>query len=143
MGGMQTVLALLAVTLFSSMTLNSYNNLLQQNDVLEVSYLNLQAQEIVDRYFQKIECEMLAGKTATDVKKNISAIVPANITIGNDTFTFALRRAALCSKNCDTTHPDNHIVLVQLVLTSNYGGRTVTAGTMTNPESAIFSESAN
>ena len=141
MGGMQTILALLAVTLFSSMTLNSYNNLLQQNDVLEVSYLTLQAQEIVDRYFQKIECEILAGKSAVDVKNNITSIVPANIIIGKDTFTFALRRAALCSKSGNTASPDNHIVLVQLVLTSNYGGRTVTAGTMANPESAIFSES--
>ena len=149
MGGMQTVLAFLAVMLFSSMTLNSYNNLLRQGDVMEASYLNLQAQEIVERYFEKVECNILAG-TQTPAYwatgNHIEEIIPDTVWVktadlqDSTAFTFTWRKAHLCDKTCDTSNPKSHTVLVSLILSTTYGNRTITVGTVAKPKSAIFSE---
>ena len=57
----QMVLVLLALALFSTLLLNTYNIMLDQSAMIYDNILYLQGQKIADRYFQKIEAEMLGS----------------------------------------------------------------------------------
>lgn len=53
------LLVLLALALFSTMLLNTYNIMLDQSALVYDNMLYLQGQKIADRYFQRIEAELL------------------------------------------------------------------------------------
>lgn len=57
----QMVLVLLALALFSTLLLNTYNIMLDQSAMIYDNMLYLQGQKIADRYFQKIEAELLGN----------------------------------------------------------------------------------
>ena len=55
----QMLLVLLALALFSTMLLNTYNIMLDQSTLVYDNMHYLQGQKIADRYFQKIEAELI------------------------------------------------------------------------------------
>ena len=55
----QMLLVLLALALFSTMLLNTYNIMLDQSALVYDNMHYLQGQKIADRYFQRIESELL------------------------------------------------------------------------------------
>lgn len=55
----QMLLVLLTLVLFSTMLLNIYNILLDQSALIYDTMLYLQGQKIADKYFQRIEAELL------------------------------------------------------------------------------------
>lgn len=57
----QMILVLLALALFSTLLLNTYNIMLDQSSMIYDNMLYLQGQKIADRYFQKIEAELLGN----------------------------------------------------------------------------------
>ena len=57
----QMILVLLALALFSTLLLNTYNIMLDQSTQVYDNILYLQGQKIADRYFQKIEAELLGN----------------------------------------------------------------------------------
>ena len=52
---------LIASSLFSTLLLNTYNIMLDQSAMIYDNILYLQGQKIADRYFQKIEAELLGN----------------------------------------------------------------------------------
>lgn len=54
----QMILVLLALALFSTLLLNTYNIMLDQSAIVYNNIRYLQGQKIADRYFQKIEAEL-------------------------------------------------------------------------------------
>ncbi len=54
----QMILVLIALALFSTLLLNTYNIMLDQSAMIYDNILYLQGQKIADRYFQKIEAEL-------------------------------------------------------------------------------------
>ena len=57
----QMILVLLALALFSTLLLNTYNIMLDQSTLVYDNIRYLQGQKIADRYFQKIEAELLGN----------------------------------------------------------------------------------
>ena len=57
----QMILVLLALVLFSTLLLNTYNIMLDQSAMIYDNMHYLQGQKIADRYFQKIEAELLGN----------------------------------------------------------------------------------
>jgi len=61
MGTGQMLLVLLAMILFSTILLTMYNNIDMQMRVIERTKTQLQGQKLADRYFQKIETELIGN----------------------------------------------------------------------------------
>ena len=59
--GQQMLLVLLALALFSTMLLNHYNILVDQSVLVYNNLRYLQGQKIADRYFQKIDAELMGN----------------------------------------------------------------------------------
>ncbi len=148
MGGMQTILALLAVTLFSTLTLGSYNSLASQGDIVYASYLNLLGQGHAEAFFEKLNCTFLADRTYTvdrlynDYRNiNDTATIP-DLTTGNTFVTFNRRiYSNYCNKDGSTSTTPTNYVKISLYMTTTWGNRTVYVGTLSNPLVRIYTSS--
>ncbi|MDP8202213.1 MAG: hypothetical protein P9M11_08735 [Candidatus Tenebribacter burtonii] len=60
----QMLLVLVALVLFSTLMLNTYNILLDQSASIYDNMYYLQGQKIADKYFQKIEADLLGNPPA-------------------------------------------------------------------------------
>ena len=85
----QMLLVLLALALFSTMLLNTYNIVLDQSGLVYDNILYLQGQKIADRYFQRIESELLGDPpifsftAINSLYSNMSETVTVNNVIFN------------------------------------------------------------
>ena len=146
MGGMQTILALLAVTLFSSMTLGSFNNLTQQSTLVYASYLNILGQDNANSFFEKLNCLIIAKK------KTIAEIYtyyhnnshPPNLSItdltnGSNFITFTSHiDTEYCSVGGAHSSSATDFVKVKLYMSGTYGNRTIYVGTSSNPIVRVY-----
>jgi hypothetical protein len=139
MGGMQTILALLAVTLFSSLTLGSFNNLTQQGDIIYVSYLNLLGQNEAEAFFDSLNCQIISGSMSlTQLYNNFHNVHDTVTIIDLPTSTSVVtfnRNITTDYCNLDGSHsatPTDY-VSVSLIMSSSYGSRAVSVGTASNP----------
>ena len=146
MGGMQTILALLAVTLFSTLTISSYNNLTSQSDIFYTSYLNLLGQDSADAFFEKINCELIGKvKTLSQVytenhNVNDTVVIP-DLSTGGSFITFQRHRDSYyCNDDGSTSATPTHNVKITMYMTSSYGQKNIYVGTATNPVVRVFSE---
>ena len=85
----QMILVLLALALFSTLLLNTYNIMLDQSAMIYDNILYLQGQKIADRYFQKIEAELLGNPPIhyfSQIYSTYSGGVNETMVIDNVTF---------------------------------------------------------
>jgi hypothetical protein len=83
------LLVLLALALFSTMLINTYNVVLDQSGMVYDNILFLQGQKIANRYFQRIEAELLGDppifnfSAINSIYSNMSEILTVNDIIYN------------------------------------------------------------
>lgn len=85
----QMILVLLALVLFSTLLLNTYNIMLDQSAMIYDNILYLQGQKIADRYFQKIEAELLGNPPInyfSQIYSNYSGGVNETMVVDNVTY---------------------------------------------------------
>jgi hypothetical protein len=136
----QMLLVLVALVLFSTLMLNTYNILLDQSAMIYDNMYYLQGQKIADRYFQKIESELLGDpptfyfsqikayysniietKTVNDVIYNINLNSTYCDSLGNTPYADTLFQKLDVRINCLSTSLD-----------------TLYIGTLNSPFSKVF-----
>ena len=138
--GQQMLLVLLALVLFSTMLLNTYNILLDQSALVYDNMLYLQGQKIADKYFQRVEAELLGDppvfyftqihsnylnlsetRTVNNVIYNINVISTYCDSLGNTPYADTLYQKLDVRINCLSTTMD-----------------TLYIGTLNSPFSKVF-----
>ncbi len=138
--GQQMLLVLLALILFSTMLLNTYNILLDQSALVYDNMIYLQGQKIADRYFQRVEAELLGDppvfyftqihsnylnlsetRTVNNVIYNINVISTYCDSLGNTPYADTLYQKLDVRINCLSTTMD-----------------TLYIGTLNSPFSKVF-----
>ncbi|MDA3813061.1 MAG: hypothetical protein PF570_02285 [Candidatus Cloacimonetes bacterium] len=136
----QMLLVLLALALFSTMLLNTYNIMLDQSAMVYDNMLYLQGQKIANRYFQRIESELLGDppvfyftqihsnysnisetRTVNNVIYNIQVISTYCDSLGNTPYSDTLFQKLDVRINCLSTTMD-----------------TLYIGTLNSPFSKVF-----
>lgn len=136
----QMLLVLLALALFSTMLLNTYNIMLDQSALVYDNMHYLQGQKIADRYFQRIEAELLGDppvfyfsqiystylslsetKTVNNVIYNIQINSTYCDSLGNTPYADTLYQKVDVRMNCLSTSMD-----------------TLYIGTLNSPFSKVF-----
>jgi len=136
----QMLLVLLALALFSTMLLNTYNIMLDQSALVYDNMHYLQGQKIADRYFQRIEAELLGDppvfyfsqiystytnlsetKTVNNVIYNIQIKSTYCDSLGNTPYADTLYQKVDIRMNCLSTSMD-----------------TLYIGTLNSPFSKVF-----
>ena len=136
----QMLLVLLALALFSTMLLNTYNIMLDQSALVYDNMHYLQGQKIADRYFQRIEAELLGDppvfyfsqiystylnlsetKTVNNVIYNIQINSTYCDSLGNTPYADTLYQKVDVRMNCLSTSMD-----------------TLYIGTLNTPFSKVF-----
>ena len=134
------LLVLLALALFSTMLLNTYNIMLDQSALVYDNMHYLQGQKIADRYFQRIEAELLGDppvlsfsrihetylslsetKTVNNVIYNIQINSTYCDSLGNTPYADTLYQKVDVRMNCLSTSLD-----------------TLYIGTLNTPFSKVF-----
>jgi len=137
----QMILVLLALVLFSTLLLNTYNIMLNQSDMIYDNMLYLQGQKIADRYFQKIEAELLGNPPInyfSHIYSNYSAGVQETMMVNNVTYDISIRSAYCDSSgvnpSADTLYQRVDIKMKCLSTSLD----TLTIGTAQFPISKVF-----
>ena len=149
MGGMQTILALLAVTLFSSMTLGSFNNMTEQSTLVYASYLNILGQDNANSFFEKLNCLIIAKKkTIADIyhdyhnKTNKPDLSITDLTNGSTFVNFTSHTdTEYCTVSGAHSGTATDYVKVKLYMSATYGSRTIYVGTSSNPIVRVYTSS--
>jgi len=136
----QMLLVLLALALFSTMLLNTYNIMLDQSAMVYDNMLYLQGQKIADRYFQKIEAELLGDPPVfyfTQIHANYSNISETR-TVNNVIYNIQVK-SAYCDSLGNTPYSDT--LFQKLDVRINCLSTTLDTlyiGTLNSPFSKVF-----
>ena len=136
----QMLLVLLALELFSTMLLNTYNIMLDQSAMVYDNMLYLQGQKIADRYFQRIESELLGDPPVfyfTQIHSIYSNISETR-TVNNVTYNVQIT-STYCDSLGNTPYSDT--LFQKLDVRINCLSTTMDTlyiGTMSSPFSKVF-----
>ena len=72
--GYQMLLVLLAVILFSTVFLGTFNGIFMHNEIMFEGAYRLQAQKIADYFFQRVDTDLLHAQTDGDGTTNFSSV---------------------------------------------------------------------
>ncbi len=136
----QMLLVLLALALFSTMLLNTYSIMLDQSALVYDNMLYLQGQKIADRYFQRIESELLGDPPVfyfTQIHSNYFNISETRI-VNNVTYNIQVT-STYCDSLGNTPYSDT--LFQKLDVRINCLSTTMDTlyiGTMSSPFSKVF-----
>ena len=136
----QMLLVLLALALFSTMLLNTYNIMLDQSALVYDNMLYLQGQKIADRYFQRIEAELLGDPPVSYFSRIYSnySNVSETMTVNNVIFSIQINSTycdSLGNTPCADTLYQKVDVRMNCLSTSM---DTLYIGTLNSPFSKVF-----
>lgn len=136
----QMLLVLLALALFSTMLLNTYNIMLDQSALVYDNMLFLQGQKITDRYFQKIEAELLGDPPVSyfsEIYSNYSNL-SETMTVNNVTYNIQIN-STYCDSLGNTPYADTLYQKVDVRINClSTSMDTLYIGTLNSPFSKVF-----
>ena len=136
----QAILVLLALALFSTLLLNTYNIMLDQSVIVYDNIRYLQGQKIADRYFQKIEAELI-GYTPVRYFSEVHTLYSnLNETINIDGIAFNVDiNSTYCDSLGDTPSADTLYQKIELQIScQSITADTIFIGTQVKPISKVF-----
>jgi len=136
------LLVLLALALFSTIMLNMYNLVLDDAKIVYNNILYTQGQKIADRYFQRIESELLGDNPVIEFDDVISNYnnLQADETIGSANYQINLS-STYCDSLGNISYPDTSYIRVDVRMNCiSSAGDTLFIGTQNNPFSKVFFE---
>ena len=142
--GQQMLLVLLAIVLFSTILLNTYDIVFTQRENIYKGLFLLQGQKIADSLYQLIECELLTAysddDTTTTFGNTFSSLTGSNITMVADDVTYDFTStSAWCDSIGNIGSPTPNYQRVDIRITCVYGVQdTLYIGTATHPLSKVF-----
>jgi len=137
---LQMLLVLLALALFSTMLLNTYNIVFNQSSMVYDNLLFLQGQKIADRYFQKIESELLGDPPITNfsVVHSIYSNLNETITVNNVIYDVKIN-TAYCDSLGNTPSADTLFQKLDIRINClSTSLDTLYIGTLNSPFSKVF-----
>ncbi|MFO7896248.1 MAG: hypothetical protein R6U84_04880 [Candidatus Cloacimonadales bacterium] len=141
MGTGQMLLVMLAVILFSTILISMYSNIDGQARVIERTVTMLQGQKIADRFFQKIETELIGEvRTFAQINSDYSSFT-TTVTVHGNTFNVTCERAEYCDQNGNTPVTDTDFQLIEFSMwTINSYQDSVVVGTPADPLQKVFAD---
>lgn len=141
MGTGQMLLVLLAMILFSTILLTMYNNIDTQARIIERTKTHLQGQKIADRYFQKIETELVGDVfTFSEINSAYNGF-SEDTTIGGITYHLNTERASYCGQTGNTPVATTDFQLIEFsIWTINAFQDSIVIGTPSNPLQKVFAD---
>ena len=136
----QMLLVLLALALFSTMLLNTYNIVLDQSGLVYDNILYLQGQKIADRYFQRIESELLGDPPIFSFTaiNTIYADISETVTVNNVTFNVQIN-STYCDSLGNIPYADTLFQKVDIQMNClSTSLDTLYIGTLASPFSKVF-----
>ena len=141
---LQMLLILVVLILFSTLMLNTYNILLDQSAMIYDNMFYLQGQKIADRYFQKIESELLGDPPVyyfSQINANYSNITET-MSVNNVIFNIELDSNYCDSLGASLVYPNlNDTLFQKLDVRINCISTsldTLYIGTLNDPFSKVF-----
>ena len=136
----QMLLVLLALALFSTMLLNTYNIMLDQSALVYDNMLYLQGQKIADRYFQRIEAELLGDPPVSyffRIHSNHSNL-SETMTVNNVIFNILIN-STYCDSLGNTPYADTLYQKIDVRMNClSTSMDTLYIGTLNSPFSKVF-----
>lgn len=136
----QMLLVLLALALFSTMLLNTYNIVLDQSSMVYDNMFFLQGHKIADRYFQRIESELLGDPPIFDFStiNSIYADLSETVTVNNIIFNVQIK-STYCDSLGNVPYSDTLFQKVDIRMNClSTSLDTLYIGTLSSPFSKVF-----
>ncbi|HCX72278.1 MAG TPA: hypothetical protein DHM37_01025 [Candidatus Cloacimonas sp.] len=135
----QMLMVMVAIVLFSSLFVNSITNISEQNEIIYKGTYILQGHKIAERYFEKIEAELLGEISSFGEVLDNYADYDTTFTVQNVDYQVSIV-SNLCDANGNITDPQEDFQRVDIRINCNYGDDVLHIGTETNPLSKIFAD---
>jgi len=142
--GQQMFLALLAIAIFSTILVNTYDNVFTQRVNVYKELQLLQGQKLADSLNQLIECELLKAYTDDDTSTTFSSVLASNTgtsfvsNIDNVDYNFT-STSAWCDSLGNIGNPTPSYQRVDVRIMCTYVGiDTLYIGTASHPVSKVF-----
>ncbi len=142
--GQQMFLALLAIALFSTILVNTYDNVFTQREYVYKGLQLLQGQKLADSLNQVIECELFKAYSDTDTSTTFSSVLASNtgsnfVKVLDDVSYNFTSSSAWCDSLGDIGNPTTDYQRVDIRIMCTYVGiDTLYIGTATHPVSKVF-----
>ena len=142
--GYQMLLVLLAVILFSTVFLGTFDGIFMHSEIVYEGAYRLQAQKIVDYYFQRVDSDLLFAQVDANSATNFSSVFSSYTNFQNsitmDGITYNVNMLAFpCNQYGNIGSPSvNYRLLnvsVNFVVNST---DTLFVGTSSNPLSKVY-----
>ncbi len=135
----QIFLILLAMILFSTIYLTTYNSLYDQADLAYKGMYLLNGQKVTDRYFQKIEANLLGQIMPFDAIQSTYNNQIDSVTIGDFTYYADFSTTPCTMTGADTTTTDPEFLRIDISIWAVHpDGDTLWIGTPEHPISKVF-----
>ncbi|MCF7859006.1 MAG: hypothetical protein K9N07_06730 [Candidatus Cloacimonetes bacterium] len=136
----QMLLVLLALALFSTLLLNVYNIILDQSGLVYDNIIYLQGHKIADRYFQRIEAELMGDPPIHYFNEiySIYSNISESLTINGITYNTQIK-SAYCDSLGNTPSADTLYQKIEIQMNClSTSMDTLYIGTLTSPFSKVF-----
>jgi hypothetical protein len=135
----QMLMVMVALILFTSLIVNSINNISDQNEIIYKGHYMLQGHKIVERYFEKIEAELLGGVSTFDEVLENYADYNTTLTVENVDYEVGIV-TNLCDNTGNIGNPQADFQRVDIRIQCDYMGEVLQVGTNLEPLSKIFAD---
>lgn len=135
----QMLMVMVAIVLFTSLIVNSINNISDQNEIIYKGHYILQGHKIAEKYFEKIEVELLGGLHSFDEVLASYADYDTTLTVENVDYQVNIV-SNLCDNTGDIANPQEDFQRVDIRIQSEYMGDDLQIGTTSAPLSKIFAD---
>lgn len=142
--GQQMLLVLLALILFSTILVNTYDNVFAQREYVYKGLQLLQGQKLADSLNQIIECELFKAYNDSDTTTTFSSVIASNtgsnfVKVLDDVSYNFTSSSAWCDSLGNIGNPTTAYQRVDIRIQCIYGGQdTLYIGTSTHPVSKVF-----
>jgi len=136
----QMLLVMLAVILFSTIIVATYNNLYAILDMAYKAMYQMQSYKIADRVFQEIDAMNVSGIRTFDQIKNDYQIIDSLVTINN--VNYMLNSSTNWCNQYGGTAADtlHNYQRIDIVIYCHIGNDTLWTGTPTHPVQYIYGD---
>ncbi|MCK4654147.1 MAG: hypothetical protein KAU01_06855 [Candidatus Cloacimonetes bacterium] len=143
--GTQMLLVLLTIVLLSTILLNTFNVLLNQAGIVYNGMLYLQGQKIADRFFLKIEAELIGDPPVTTFSSIQTTYNNFNTSMSINSVLYSINiNSNYCDSLGNVSYPDSSYQRVDIVMScSSVTMDTLYIGTQSNPFSEVFFDIGN
>ncbi|MDY6914822.1 MAG: hypothetical protein SVM86_00710 [Candidatus Cloacimonadota bacterium] len=135
----QMLLVMVAMVLFSSLFINSISNISDHSEIAYKAHYLLQGHKIAERYFEKIEAEMLGGLYDFDDILVKYAEFDTTFTIQNSDYYVNIE-TNLCNLNGNIDDPQPDFQRIDIRIECSYYDDILQIGTTENPLSKVFAD---